>query len=146
MVHFQPTIPAPMVSLPPGMVYFAKHLPRLATPPLLTYLMGVLASSYWGYDIPAWLHRAAITFSLPIAIALQVQWQLFKDKRAASSLGAVLPPIMPDWLPGGLRLLIGSRKGPACGYPSTWVQRRCRCCLSNNVFTHHLQANGSTES
>lgn len=112
-----------MASLPPGIVYLARHLPTLTTPPFVVYLLGVVASFY-GYEIPIWVHRVAITFSLPVAIAVQVQWQLFKDQRAASSMGAVMPPTLPDWIPGGLRLLFRNKKSCTAGYPGTSV--RCR--------------------
>ncbi|KAJ3501557.1 hypothetical protein NMY22_g18888 [Coprinellus aureogranulatus] len=122
--------------LPPGIVYLARHAPRLAAPPVLTYLLlGVVANSYGGYDIPVWLCRAAITLSLPVAIVLQVQWQLYKDQRAASSLGAVLPPTIPDWIPGGLRILLGKGKGHSAGYPGTFSDHLLVCWQASTYYT-----------
>lgn len=112
------------IDLPPGVVYLAQRLPKLAAPPLLTYVLGILARSHTDVDIPDWALRAAIAVSLPIALTIKVQWQLFKVKRDALRLDATLPPTIPDQygLPGGLGFVINSGKEVAVGYPgASWL-------------------------
>ena len=107
------------IDLPPGIVYLAQRLPKLAEPPLLTYILGILARSHTEVDFPDWALPVAIALSLPTALTIKVQWQLFKDRRAAARFGAVLPPTIPDQygLPGGLGFILNSAKEVAVGYP-----------------------------
>lgn len=113
------------IDLPPGIVYLSQRLPKLVAPPLLAYVLGILARSQTSIDIPDWAIPVAIVLSLPAALTAKVQWQLFKDRRGAARFGAVLPPAIPDQygLPGGLGFVINSGKEVAVGYPGALTLR-----------------------
>ena len=107
------------IDVPPGIIYLSQRLPKLVAPPLLTYVLGILARSHTDIDLPDWAIPVAIALSLPVTLTAKVQWQLFKDRRGAARYGAVLPPAIPDQygLPGGLGFVINSGKEVAVGYP-----------------------------
>ena len=113
------------IDLPPGIVYLSQRLPKLVSPPLLAYVLGIIARSHTNIDIPDWAIPVAIVLSLPVALTAKVQWQLFKDRRGAARFGAVLPPDIPDryGLPGGLGFVISSGEEVAVGYPGALTIR-----------------------
>ena len=108
-----------MVDIPPGIVYLAQGLPKLAAPPILTYLAYLLAEPHLENEVPDWLVRSLVALSLPAAFAVKVQWQFLKVKWDARRYGAVLPPSVPDPLPGGLGFLLAFVKGGKDEYPGT---------------------------
>ncbi|KAJ2932579.1 hypothetical protein H1R20_g4532, partial [Candolleomyces eurysporus] len=106
-----------MVDIPPGIIYLAQRLPKLAAPPILTYLAYLLAESHLDIELPTWLLRSAVVLSLPVAFTVKVQWQILKTKWEAARHGAVLPPPLPDSLPGGLGFILAFMKGAQVEYP-----------------------------
>jgi hypothetical protein len=106
-----------MVDIPPGIIYLAQGLPKLAAPPILTYLAYLLAEPHLENGVPTWLLRSLVALSLPVALTVKVQWQVLKIKWEARRHGAVLPPFAPDPLPGGLGFLLAFAKGGQNEYP-----------------------------
>lgn len=106
-----------MPELPPGIVYLGKRLPRIAGPPIITYLSGLLTQSRLDVDIPDWLLWTAVSLSYPAYFVLQVQWQLWNDQREAARHGAVIAPYIPALWPGGLGLILSAGKQARLGYP-----------------------------
>lgn len=54
--------------------------------------------------------------SLPVALALRVFWDELKIRLEARRLGAVLPPRVPDWLPGGIGILMKNARDAKTRY------------------------------
>ncbi|RXW11241.1 hypothetical protein EST38_g14614, partial [Candolleomyces aberdarensis] len=113
-----------MVDIPPGIIYLAQRLPKLAAPPILTYLAYLLAESHLDIELPTWLLRSALALSLPVAFTVKVQWQILKTKWEAARHGAVLPPLLPDPLPGGLGFILAFMKGAQVEYPGDKVSQK----------------------
>ncbi|TFK22821.1 cytochrome P450 monooxygenase pc-3 [Coprinopsis marcescibilis] len=101
--------------LPPGIIYLIKHLPKLLAPPAVTYLAAREFGHRLGYNVPWWSLGIALVFSTPLWVTLEVQWQIFADRREAARRGAVLPPEVESPYPGGLQFLAASHKD---AYPS----------------------------
>jgi len=108
--------------IPPGLVYLAQWFPHIAGPPTATYLLTLVAESH-GADIPAWVARLALALSLPLALTIKVQWSVFKDKRDAARMGARLPPVVPDPIPGGLSFILNAGEEMRNAYPGASEQR-----------------------
>lgn len=141
-----------MPDLPPGILYLAQRLPKLAIPPTIVYVLVLVLRSRLEVDIPAWAATVAVVLSLPVLLTVKIQWALFADHRAAARHGAVIPPYIPDQYPGGLGFLLGAARENALGYPGEWVQQICeklgyaltiRVFFSNRIVTaepEHIKA------
>ncbi|KAJ7327912.1 cytochrome P450 [Mycena albidolilacea] len=92
------------MSLPPGIVYLAKLLPRLLAPPLLVYGAKVLTELRSGIVIPTWATVLACVLSGPAVLTVVVQYNDHKNRRDAAANGAILPQALPGWI-GGINML-----------------------------------------
>lgn len=105
------------VEIPPGILYLLRFSPHLLTPALITYFLNYVTSlpvsrAY----IPSVLARflplsgshlvSAVLSSVPLFITLRILWGDLKVRVEARRLGAVLPPRIVDWSPGGIVTLI----------------------------------------
>lgn len=92
------------MSLPPGIVYLAKLLPRLVAPPLLVYGAKLLTELRSGIVIPTWATVLACVLSGPAVLTVVVQYKDHQNRRDAAANGAVLPQALPGWI-GGINML-----------------------------------------
>ncbi|CAK5274576.1 unnamed protein product [Mycena citricolor] len=90
-----------MPSIPPGIRYISKHLPRLLSPALLTYAsIHVLQAFDIQLPFPSWI---ACLLSGPLVLTLIVQRRDWLDARAAAKNGATMGPVLPGWI-GGVQM------------------------------------------
>ncbi|KAJ3572591.1 hypothetical protein NP233_g2985 [Leucocoprinus birnbaumii] len=111
------------IDIPPGILYLIRFSPQILTPPLSVYGLNYLASTS-----PSWLASAVgfplgqpylgfvMTASLGVALSLKVLWEDLKNRVEARRLGAVLPPRVPDWTPGGIGILVRTARIAKRGY------------------------------
>jgi len=79
------------MDLPPGPVYVLQNLHLVILPSAAVYLTSRLAR-HLDIVTPPWILIAAIIFTLPALAFAKDQYKGWKDRRAAKSLGAILPP------------------------------------------------------
>jgi hypothetical protein len=119
------------MSLPPGIVYLAKLLPRLVAPPLLVYGAKVLTELRSGIVIPTWATVLACILSGPAVLTVVVQYNDHKNRRDAAANGAVLPQALPGWI-GGINMLFTN---VADMYPGGQAHSRDDFALIQAVIT-----------
>lgn len=119
------------IDIPPGILYLIRFSPQILTPPLAVYGFNCLSA----LNIPSFLANVpilsewaslgplrqpylalAMTASLGFALTMKVLWENIKIRIEAMRLGAVLPPRVPDWTPGGLGILVRTAKIVKNGY------------------------------
>ncbi|KAF9448162.1 cytochrome P450 monooxygenase pc-2 [Macrolepiota fuliginosa MF-IS2] len=107
------------IEIPPGILYLLRFSPSLLTPPLAVYILNSLSSSS-RVAVLAPLGTpclaCAMVASIPVALTLKIWWGEIKSRIEAWRLGAVLPPVLPDWTPGGIATLIRTAKSVNRGY------------------------------
>jgi len=84
------------MDLPPGPVYVLQNLHLVVLPPAAVYLALRLAREYLDIVTPTWVQITSIICALPALTVAKNQYNDWKDRRAARSLGAVLPPHVPE--------------------------------------------------
>ncbi|KAJ7607751.1 cytochrome P450 [Roridomyces roridus] len=94
-------------SLPPGIVYLSKQLPRLLAPAATCFVTKHALELYLGVVIPTWLSTLAYTLSGPLFLTVVVQYSDYIDRRDAAAAGAVMCPNLPGSI-GGLNMLFTS--------------------------------------
>lgn len=118
------------IEIPPGILYLLRFSPHLLSPPLTVYLFNYLSISSPSFlsnvplisDITALgplrspYLALAMAASVPLALTLKVLWDEMKNRLEAWRLGAVLPPRVPDWWPGGLGILVRTARMVKGGY------------------------------
>ncbi|KAJ7909793.1 cytochrome P450 [Mycena leptocephala] len=92
------------MTLPPGIVYLAKQLPRVLAPPVAVYCAKFVAELVFELVVPAWLTTIACALSGPALLTVVVQYRDYQVRRQAAAHGAVLPPSLPGSI-GGLHML-----------------------------------------
>ena len=98
------------------------HFPRFEFPPGPSYILHQLLSlkvagyaafvgcihfggEMLGIGVPFWIIVPSSIIALPIAFYAQGEFQYWRDKRKAESLGARLAPKVPYKWPGGIDLM-----------------------------------------
>jgi hypothetical protein len=105
-----------MNNLPPGVLYLLPRLPRILSPPALTYgIVRFIGANYEIYISTRWLVLAMV-ISLPLALTLSVLHDEVSIHMEASKRGAVMPPRARDPYPGGAQALISGSKQLKEGY------------------------------
>ncbi|KAF8890381.1 cytochrome P450 [Infundibulicybe gibba] len=110
--------------LPPGIKYLLRLSPRIIGPPLLIYLANLFFHTYLHVVLPQWYLVAGYSFCIPLALLFEVQYFNFVNHRAAARLGAVLPPRVGDWTPGGIGSLLAATRAFKTGYPADGAENR----------------------
>src|ERR1700733_1555968 len=123
--------------LPPGIRHIIISLPRLLTPPALVYASRFLSRVYLHYEIPNWAFILASLLSLPVALTVSVYYNQFMIRRDAAARGAILPPKVKDWSPGGLKSMTASVNNFKVGYPG----KPGTCILSISGLTLSFLSN-----
>lgn len=80
------------MDLPPGPVYVLQNLHVVVLPSAAVYVSSRLARHYLDIVTPTWVLITAIVCTLPALAFAKDQYKSWKDRRAARSLGAILPP------------------------------------------------------
>lgn len=106
-----------MDHLPPGIVYLIQSSPRLLSPPAIAYALLHLIASYYNTSIPGWVSALAMFMSLPLALTISVVWSDLLVRRDAARMGAELPPMLKDPLPGGMSRVLKAASAYKTGYP-----------------------------
>ena len=100
---------------PPGIVLLINRLPRLLLPPASVYLLIRILSTTSITLIPRWLQIALYIISLPGVFSGSI-YTNYANERAASAVGAVIPPkVKSKWI-GGLDLLVKDAQNFKSGY------------------------------
>jgi hypothetical protein len=95
------------MSLPPGIVYLSKQLPRLFAPAFTVYVATLLAERGFGVAVPAWLTTVACLLSGPVVLTVIVQYWKYIVRRDAAALGAIVSPPAPGSI-GGVNMLFAN--------------------------------------
>ncbi|KAL4075543.1 cytochrome P450 [Scleroderma citrinum] len=105
------------MAIPPGIVYLARRLHRLALPPVLVYVGTRVWTVVFVKHIPGWVTTPAYIFSIPVALACSILYKDFQDRRQAALRGAVLAPsVKSKWI-GGIDTLLSI----AGGFGKEWI-------------------------
>jgi hypothetical protein len=107
-------------SWPPGIVFIFSRLPKALILPLSVYLVSIFARNALNLNAPNWLVTIAAIAAIPLVLVVSINWETFKDKRAANALGAVMAPQVPSkWLAGLdiIRTRMNNRKEGHIGTP-----------------------------
>ncbi|KAI6168969.1 cytochrome P450 [Pisolithus thermaeus] len=104
-----------MAGIPPGFIFIAGRLPRLARLLAFAYASSRVWELVFGKPAPNWLRVSAYLLPIPLALTCSVLYTHLCDKREAARRGAVLAPRVKSRWPGGLDILLAvawsSRKG-----------------------------------
>jgi hypothetical protein len=112
------------IEIPPGILYLLHHSPRLLFPPLVVCILNYVSSSgilptytfaLFPFKTASHLVTAMIA-SIPLALCANIWWDEVKIRVEARRLGAVLPPRIKDWWPGGIGLVLRQTKAMKTGY------------------------------
>ncbi|KAK7059904.1 cytochrome P450 [Favolaschia claudopus] len=98
----------------PGIVYSFKLLPGFLAPPITVYFLKWLAETHLNIiqlQVSPWVFGPLCLFSYPLVFTARVQYQLWKDRRAARVRGAVIPPVVPASIGGIDKVIAGLRTG-----------------------------------
>ena len=103
----------PPKTIPPGLLLVLPYVPLLFVPLLVVYFCSLfVALSFWTFF-------SLVVFSLPTCLAAQINLKTFIDRRTASSLGAVLPPIWNGTWFGNVDILLHLLEASERGYLGT---------------------------
>ena len=103
--------------LPPGPSYILRQLFSLKVASYGAFVGCVhVGGELLGIDFPLWMIISCSIIILPAILYTQVEFQDWKTKRKAESLGARLAPKVPSKWPGGLDLIIATANAFRAGY------------------------------
>ena len=105
-----------MNNLPPGVLYLLPRLPRILSPPALTYGVFRFVGAHYKIYISTWWLLLAMVMSLPLALTLSVLHDEVSIHMDASKRGAMMPPRVRDPYPGGAQALTSGSKQLKEGY------------------------------
>ena len=112
---------------PPGPSYVLRQLFSFKVAGYGTFAGCVhVVGELLGIDIPLWMIVSCSIIALPTILYTQVEFQYWRNKRKAESLGARLAPKTPSKWPGGLDLIIAAANVFRTGYigePGGYVHR-----------------------
>ena len=115
-----------MNNLPPGVLYLLQRLPRILSPPALTYgIVRFIGANYEIY-ISTWWLVLAMVMSLPLALTLSVLHDEVSIHMDASKRGAMMPPRFRDPYPGSAKELIRESRQLKKGYPGDGLDELCQ--------------------
>ncbi|KAL0948934.1 hypothetical protein HGRIS_009041 [Hohenbuehelia grisea] len=141
--------------LPPIVPYAFQRVPRLLAPLGVVYGIQRLLQSLHldvATELPLWAWILLYIASFPLAVAMGVFYEEWRDALHARKHGAIIPPRVYDKWPGGLTLLNELMDNFTCGYPGEPVQKwardyghimSIRILFANGIFTsepEHLKA------
>ncbi|KAJ7110830.1 cytochrome P450 [Mycena crocata] len=121
------------MSLPPGIVYLLKRVPRLFVPPLAVYCARLAAERFFDVIVPRWLTVVACVLSGPAALTAIVQYRDYVVRRDAAAAGAIVCPTVPGSI-GGLNLLRATTKDTYPGEPLAIFARDLGYTFSTRLF------------
>jgi hypothetical protein len=84
------------MEIPPALVYLFNRLHFFLLPPIAVYLAINLGKQHLGLSIPTWITVVATLLSRPTLTLFRNRYTDLTDRRAATALGAVLPPHVPE--------------------------------------------------
>lgn len=103
----------------PGVKFLITNAPVISLSSFLLYFAsGVLHETTRGV-LPRWAVVPITVALLPVLNVIHREWIWFKDRRRAASLGAVMPPLIPDKYPFYLGSLAMQLNSFLYGYPGT---------------------------
>ena len=107
----------PCFKLPPGPSYILWQLFSLKVAGYGAFVGSVrVGGELLGIHFPLWMIVSCSIIVLPAILYTQVEFQYWKNKRKAKSLGARLAPKAPSKWPGGLDLIIAAANVSRIGY------------------------------
>ncbi|KAJ7710097.1 cytochrome P450 [Mycena olivaceomarginata] len=117
------------MTLPPGIVYLSKQLPRVLAPPLVVFCAKLVVELRFGIVVPAWL--AALAYVLISGLS---------GSPPSCRHGAIMPPSVPGYI-GGINMLFMKNEdmypgeplvaaAENIGYTMTW-----RFLFQNRIMT-----------
>ena len=102
---------------PPGPSYIFRQLFSFKVAAYGTFVGSVhVVGELLGIDLPLWMIVSCSIIALPAILYTQVEFQYWRNKRKAESLGARLTPKVPSKWPGGLDLVTAVANAFRVGY------------------------------
>lgn len=83
------------MDIPPGPRHFLSLIPTFAIPSLAVYLSLTFLRDV--FYLPAWFIISASVFARPVIFFANIPYSKWANRRAAASLGAVIPPAVQEW-------------------------------------------------
>ncbi|KAI5997178.1 cytochrome P450 [Pisolithus albus] len=105
-----------MAGIPPGFVYIAGRLPRLARLLAFAYTSSRVWELVFGKPAPGWLRVSAYLLPIPLGLTCKVLYTYIRDRREAARRGAVLAPQVKSRWPGGFDTLLSVARGFRTGH------------------------------
>ena len=103
---FSQTMDPPRFELPPGPSYILRRLLSWKTISYVAFVGCIrVGGETLGVHLPLWAILSSSTVAFPAIIYARTEFQYWKDKRKAKSLGARLAPKVPSKWPAGLDLI-----------------------------------------
>ncbi|KAI6140924.1 cytochrome P450 [Pisolithus thermaeus] len=141
-----------MAGIPPGFIFIAGRLSRLARLLALAYASSRVLELVFGKPAPRWLRVSAYLLPIPLALTCNVLYTYLRDKREAARRGAVLASRVKSRWPGGFDTLLsvvrGFRNGPIGSPFDQYCQEygpviNVRIMFGDRIFTtepEHIKA------
>lgn len=117
------------MTIPPGISYLLTNGPKLCAPAIGAYILNnFVLRDVLEIDLPGWVAAILYLLSAPILFTLSVSWKDAKDSWRARSMGAVMPPLVPNKYPGSIDSMLGNAKKRKIMYPSMNFYALCLRC------------------
>lgn len=111
----------------PGVRFLITNAPAIIPLSVLLYFGSDFLYNKTGGAFPRWGIVPLAIVVVPYLGVLRLEWNLFKYRRTAASMGAVIPPLIPDKWPFHLNTLAVMLKSFLHGYPGDnmweWVAK-----------------------
>ena len=108
-------LPLGRMELPPGPRYVLRLIPTFAVPSLAVYLTLTVLQLQGFCNLSLWFIVPAVLLAKPILFFWDIHYSKWATRRAAASLGAVVPPVVQEWSIFTIKEIAGTtRTGHPC--------------------------------
>ena len=114
---------SPLPKLPPGPSFILHQLLSREFISFAVTLYSIwIGNEALGLILPVWVVLSGTTIALLSIPLVHAQYQRWRDRRTAASLGATLVPTVPARLPGGIDLVTTLMKTFRTGYIGVYIR------------------------
>lgn len=103
----------------PGVIFLITNTPTILFSSFFLYFSSGFLHEKTGGALPRWVVAPIAVTLLPVLHVVHREWIWLRDRRAAASMGAVVPPLVSDKYPFYLGSLAMQLNSFLYGYPGT---------------------------
>lgn len=103
----------------PGVRFLITNAPAIISLSVLLYFGSDFLYNKTGGAFPRWAIVPLAIVVVPYLGVLRLEWSLFRYRRTAASMGAGIPPLIPDKWPFHLGILAAMLESFLHGYPGS---------------------------